>query len=263
MSQAAANRPFTLLRWFAINSFVVVAAVCAVFAVVASRSFVAETIARDAILTAQFIQAAAEAEVRHRADRGQGDRSVELTMDPILDFGEASRAKGASAEMLDGMRTDFYAHLVRLPDALLIKVFSAEGVMVWATAPTLVGQPIDRYPGVVETMGSDGRVARGFIRRAGTDDEENLFLRTPQNLYVENYIPVLDRSGNLALVIVVEKAPGSLLRTLEKGRRLIWGGAVLAGVVIYLALFWFACHMALQFRSQQSVVEKDRNTLSA
>lgn len=251
MSQGLASRPFNLLRWFSIVTFVVIAAVSSVLAVVASRFFVAETIQRDALLTAQFIRTIADAEVRHVDEARHVDSNLGLTMGQFLDFRVTPGELGISHDTLDRVRSEFYDHIARLPDALLVTVFAPDGLVVWSTNPTLVGKPSDHNADLTEAMRSKAMVARGHAQRTGTDASERQFVRAPNNLYIENYVPLFDRDGNIVAVIEVYKEPISLILTLEKGYRLIWGGAVLAGLVVYLSLFWIAYRAAEQIRSQQ------------
>lgn len=251
MSQGLASRPFNLLRWFAIVSFVVNAAVSAALAVVASRFFVAESIQRDAILTAQFIQNIAEAEVRHVDEARQTDSRLGLTLGQFLDFRVAPGELGISLDTLDRVRTEFYDHIAHLPDALLVTVFAPDGLVVWSTNPSLVGKPSDHNDILAEAIRLKTMIARGHPLRVGSEPSEHYFVRTPKNLYIENYVPLFDRDGDIASIIEVYKEPKSLILTLDKGYRLIWGGAVLAGLVVYLSLFWFAYRAAQEIRSQQ------------
>ncbi len=56
---------FNLLRWFSLASFLIIAAVALGLGYISTRFVVDESIERDSMLTAQFIQAIGEAEVRH------------------------------------------------------------------------------------------------------------------------------------------------------------------------------------------------------
>lgn len=252
MSNVAASRPFNLLRWFSIVSFVVIAVVSVVLGIVASRFFVSETIKRDATLTAQFVQAIADAEVRHVDEARQVDIGRGLAMGQFLDYRVGPESLGISAETLDRVRTEFYDHIIHLPDALLATVFAPDGMVVWSTNHELIGVHTGKNADLAKVLSSKEMVANGHIQRAGVEERaERQFLRPPENLYIENYIPLLDRDGNLASVIEVYKEPKGLIATLEKGYTLIWGGAALGGLAVYLSLFWIAKRAATQIRSQQ------------
>ncbi|MDD1012044.1 two-component sensor histidine kinase, partial [Pseudomonas shahriarae] len=59
------TKPFNLLRWFSLISMAVIGTVAVALGAVSTRFVIEESVQRDALLTAQFIQAIASAEVRH------------------------------------------------------------------------------------------------------------------------------------------------------------------------------------------------------
>ena len=58
-------REFNLLRWFSLISLLIIASVAGGLGYVSTRFVVRDSVERDAMLTAQFIQSLAVAEVRH------------------------------------------------------------------------------------------------------------------------------------------------------------------------------------------------------
>src|SRR5262249_3345576 len=74
---------FNLLRWFSLVSLLIIAAVAGGLGYVSTRFVVRDSVERDAMLTAQFIQAMAQAEVRH-SQLPPGVTMGEL-LDPRLD----------------------------------------------------------------------------------------------------------------------------------------------------------------------------------
>ncbi|PYY66074.1 two-component sensor histidine kinase, partial [Pseudomonas jessenii] len=59
------KQPFDLLRWFSLVSMAVIGTVAVALGTVSTRFVVTESVQRDALLTSQFVQAIALAEVRH------------------------------------------------------------------------------------------------------------------------------------------------------------------------------------------------------
>lgn len=59
------KQPFNLLRWFSLISMAVIGTVAIALGAVSTRFVITESVQRDALLTSQFIQAIASAEVRH------------------------------------------------------------------------------------------------------------------------------------------------------------------------------------------------------
>ena len=56
---------FNMLRWYSLISLAVIGTVAAVLGAVSTQFVIAESVHRDGLLTSQFIQAIASAEVRH------------------------------------------------------------------------------------------------------------------------------------------------------------------------------------------------------
>lgn len=59
------KQSFNLLRWFSLISMAVIGTVAVALGAVSTRFVITESVQRDALLTSQFIQAIASAEVRH------------------------------------------------------------------------------------------------------------------------------------------------------------------------------------------------------
>ena len=60
--------PFNLVRWFSLASFFIIAGVALGLGYISTRFVVEESIERDSMLTAQFVQAIGAAEIRHAGD---------------------------------------------------------------------------------------------------------------------------------------------------------------------------------------------------
>lgn len=78
---------FNLLRWFSLASFFIIAVVALGLGYISTRFVVNESIERDSMLTAQFIQAIGEAETRHA--RISPDRTIGEMLDPRLDHADS------------------------------------------------------------------------------------------------------------------------------------------------------------------------------
>lgn len=245
MSETGNPKPFNLLRWFSIVSLVVIAGASVVLAVVVSHFFVSQTIERDALLTAQFMQALADAEVRH-ADSGRG-----LTIGQFLGTQKDPDEVRLTAEELLRVRAEFYDHIAHLPDALLATVFAADGTVLWSTSPDLVGASITDNDELNESVSSKEMVASGHIKKTGAEREERKFVRDPQDMYIENYIPLLDPGGRLAAVVEIYKEPRELIETLRLGYAMIWAASLLGAVAIYASLYWIVRRAANLLKSQQ------------
>src|SRR5881394_4177394 len=128
---------FNLLRWFSLASFLIIAAVALGLGYISTRFVVDESIERDSMLTAQFIQAIGEAEIRH-AGISPG-RTIGEMLDPRLDHADSDINPEARA----AARFEFLDHVEHLPDILLATVYAQDRTVVWSTNSELIGIRIE------------------------------------------------------------------------------------------------------------------------
>lgn len=248
---AEVKAPFNLLRWFSISSLVVVMVVAVVFAIGFSRFIAYETLQRDAILTAQFIRSMADTETEHAAfPRG-------LVIAEVLDHrGDVGRL-GISPEAATNARREFFDHVRLLPDLLLANVYAADREIVWSTNTKLIGVKEVRNDDLEEAFRSDALVAKAHMETAH-ERREQVFTVEPESVFIENYIPLRDGQGKIVLVVEVYKEPKSLLSTIARGDRLIWGASLLASMAVYLAGFGIVRRGQVLLQDQQKrIVETE------
>ncbi|BBH46255.1 sensor histidine kinase [Pseudomonas sp. KU43P] len=244
-AQAGSLQDFNLLRWFSVISLLIIATVAGSLGYVSTRFVVRDSVERDAMLTAQFIQAMAQAEVRH-SQLPPGTTMGEL-LDPRLDLQHLQ----FTPALAESTRVEFLDHVEHLPDTLLANVYARDRTIVWSTNPALVGKRI----------GDDGDLERAFRSRksvsasyhkAEEDREEQRFERDPQYLFIENYIPLFDSQGEQVLAMVeIYKEPQDLIRRIQRGYVLIWASTLVGGALIYFGLFWIVRRAALMLQHQQ------------
>ncbi|NMG77446.1 sensor histidine kinase [Aromatoleum diolicum] len=246
-------KPFNLRKWFSVVSLFVTGAVAIVFGAVLSNFFVSETIKRDAVLTMQFIQAIAEIEVRH-GHFGHAN----VTLGQFLDKRVEAATLNVPEETLARVRQEFFDHLRTMPEALLATVFAPDGMIVWSTNPLLVGKVVPPDHEFGEVLISKYMVAGGHLKGTGGKKLEQQFVRYPQDIYIENYVPLLDRAGNVASVVEIYKEPSDLIHSIKRGYLLIWAAALASAAVVYLALRWIIIRAARLMEAQQrQIVENE------
>ena len=113
-------REFNLLRWFSVISLLIITAVAGGLGYVSTRFVVRDSVQRDAMLTAQFIQAMAQAEVRH-SQLPPGTTMGEL-LDPRLDLQHLQ----FTPALAESTRVEFLDHVEHLPDTLLANVYARD-----------------------------------------------------------------------------------------------------------------------------------------
>lgn len=222
---------FNLLRWFSIASFLALLPVAGATAFFLSYFITEHTLQRDASQTAQFIQNCVEVEGRHL---GPGLNNTAFS--ELLDRRVDPRPLGFTIEAVELGRKDVMEHLRSLPDVLLSSMFAKDGTIIWSTNPSLIGQVSKSNDELQEAFRSQVQVAR---HHAGNQTEraEQKFMVQPKEFFIENYIPLHNAKGEVVLVVEVYKEPKYLISAIEQGRRLVWGGTLLAGALAYLCLF--------------------------
>ena len=239
------QQPFNLLRWFSLVSLLIIASVAASLGYVSTRFVVKDSVERDAMLTAQFIQAMALAEVRH------AKIPPTVTMGELLDPRLDGQRPGLEAAVAADARVEFLDHVEHLPDTLLANVYALDRTIVWSTNPALIGRKIQGDDDLDESFASRQPVSASY-HKAADEREEQQFHREPRYLFIENYIPMFDASGSQVVSMVeVYKEPQDLVRRIQRGYVLIWSSSIIGGVLIYLGLFWIVRRGATMLASQQ------------
>ncbi|MBO3273900.1 sensor histidine kinase [Pseudomonas schmalbachii] len=239
------TRQFNLLRWFSLVSLIIIATVTFGLGAISIRFVVNESVERDAMLTAQFIQTIAASELRHVGITGR------RTMGEFLDTRHSADLPGASLEAQSQARAEFLDHVSHLPDALLVNIYAPDRVIIWSTNPDLIGKPLLGDTDLEEAFVSKERVASSFHKKEEGSEEQE-FLHPPEDLVIENYIPLFDTDEQEVQAIVeVYKEPRDLIERMERGYKMIWLTTAMGGALIYFGLFWIVRRAAALLDSQQ------------
>lgn len=238
-------REFNLLRWFSVISLLIIASVAGGLGYVSTRFVVRDSVQRDAMLTAQFIQSLAVAEVRH-SQLPPGTTMGEL-LNPRLD----QQHLQVSPALAEATRVEFLDHVEHLPDTLLAIAYARDHSIVWSTNRELIGKRIEG-DGELERAFRSRKAVSASYHKADEDREEQKFLREPQYLFIENYIPLFDSQGDQAMAMVeIYKEPQDLVRRIQRGYVLIWASTLVGGALIYFGLFWIVRRAAYMLQQQQ------------
>ncbi|WPN45283.1 MULTISPECIES: sensor histidine kinase [unclassified Pseudomonas] len=236
---------FNLLRWFSLASFLIIAGVALGLGYISTRFVVDESIERDSMLTAQFIQAIGAAEIRHAGITP--NRTMGEMLDPRDDnaYPDVSPAARASS------RVEFLDHVEHLPDILLATVYALDRTVVWSTNPELIGVRIKDDDELDESFEMKEAVSTSY-HEIDEERPEQRLLREPEYLFIENYIPMFnaDRSKVIAMVEIY-KEPRDLIARIQRGFKSIWLATLIGGAAIYLGLFWIVRRAAMLLQSQQ------------
>jgi two-component system sensor histidine kinase HydH len=237
--------PFNLVRWFSLASFFIIAVVALGLGYVSTRFVVEESIERDSMLTAQFIQAIGDAEIRHASI------TPNRTMGEMLDPRQENAYPDVDPQTRAASRIEFLDHVEHLPDILLATVYALDRTVVWSTNPELIGLRIEDDEELDKSFEMKEAVSTSY-HEIDEERPEQRLLREPRYLFIENYIPMFnaDKSKVIAMVEIY-KEPVDLVARIQRGFKAIWLATLLGGAVIYLGLFWIVRRAATLLQSQQ------------
>ncbi|MHC8321032.1 sensor histidine kinase [Pseudomonas sp. GB2N2] len=242
---SARKQPFNLLRWFSLISMAVIGTVAVALGAVSTRFVITESVQRDALLTSQFIQAIASAEVRHVSIPNV--RTMGELLDPRQDrhFPDVDPLARANA------RGEFLDHIEHLPDVILANIYAPDRMVIWSTNPALMGTTIHADEDLDQAFSSRTPVSASYHDVDKTRMEQK-FVTPPEYIFIENYIPLFDADGqNVTAMVEIYKEPRDLIDRMERGLVLIWMATALGGGLIYLGLYWIVRRAAILLAAQQ------------
>jgi two-component system sensor histidine kinase HydH len=240
----APTKQLNLLLCFSIVSFLLISALAFWLGSVSTRFIVTESLERDARMSAQFIQTIAKGEIRHHRLDGTPIGSA-LAFDL---YGVQSEELSQNRQ---SVRSEFLDYLSHLPDSLLISVYSPLRTVVWSTNPLLIGQKVVNDE-LEEAFNSKDRISTKYSDVA-EDRIEQQFLRAPKKFFVESYIPLEDRLGNILAVVEIYREPLDLIDRLNRGHWIIWL-STMGGLLLYFGLYWIARRASILLASQEAQV---------
>ena len=239
------KQSFNLLRWFSLISMAVIGTVAVALGAVSTRFVITESVQRDALLTSQFIQAIASAEVRHVSIPNV--RTMGELLDPRkdLDFPDVDPLARANA------RGEFLDHIEHLPDVILANIYAPDRMVIWSTNPALMGTTIDADEDLDQAFKFKTPVSASY-HDVDHGRMEQKFVTPPEYIFIENYIPLFDADGkNVTAMVEIYKEPKDLIDRMERGLVLIWLATALGGGLIYLGLYWIVRRAAILLAVQQ------------
>lgn len=240
----APTKQFNLLRWFSIISFILISVIAFGLGSMSTNFLVAESLERDALLSAQFIQAIAEGEIRHHGMRGK-------QIEEVLEIAHYEKPSEANEHSRKPISSEFLTYLSKLPNSLLISIYSPDKTVVWSTNPKLVGQSFINHE-LDESFRSKERVSTKYTQvDAGRSEQK--FLHPPKKFFVESYIPLADDVGMILAVVEIYREPSDLLVRLNRGHWIIWL-FTMGGLLIYFGIYWIARRTSILLASQEALV---------
>lgn len=124
-------------------------------------------------------------------------------------------------------------HLSSIPDFLRIKIYDANGAIVWSDEPRAIGRRFPDNHELAEALEGEIEVEMGLLKA------EHVFeaSQVPEQRLLEIYVPLLDaRTGRTYGVFEVYKHPVGFFSALDRAHLLVWGICGSVGLVLFLSL---------------------------
>jgi two-component system sensor histidine kinase HydH len=243
-------RRFNLLRWFSILGFVAVFMISLVLATILSQFVTREILEHDAVLTDQFISSIGESQAS-RAMLGP-----RVTSGEVLDERADLAKLGVSALAAKEVKDEFFGHLRFMPDVLRAQVYAPDRTIVWSTDPALVGT-VNRNNAELEKAIATRKLVATRYGDVNHDKPETRALDSQQRFFLESYMPLLGKQGQVVAVVETYKEPRRLLQTINRGNVLVWISTALGAVFLYLSLFWIVR------RADRTLIDQQRRLVEA
>ncbi|MEQ1880549.1 MAG: ATP-binding protein [Burkholderiales bacterium] len=208
------EKSFNFVRWFLVLSLICVALVGIGTSILLSRFLSERILQRDAEVSREFLQSAAQFQ------------------NAIAYFREPGPTGTGLAE--------FVRQVGFMPDVIRANVYSLDRKLLWSTTPSLVGRHFDYNHELEEALQGDIAIETGTAGEEKEPKEEHMQLGMESAVeFVENYLPIFDPdTGKVVGVVEVYRYPQALFQTIYEGTRLIWIAMALGSLFLYVCLFW-------------------------
>jgi signal transduction histidine kinase len=235
-SSTAGGQPSKLLRRFSLLSLLSVSLVFGVCSLLVTDFLTKHMVNRDAVLTMEFLQSVADVENDIAYNEGRvpdlGDRHFE----------------------------QFFTHVSRLPDVLRANIYTPDRTVIWSSDPKVeVARRVAANPELEHALRGALEIEMGT---AGPDDPkpERAHLSVWPIQFVELYVPLRDRKRDKVIgVAELYRVPTGLFDSIREGTQLIWTFALVAGLLLYSALFWIVRGADRTIRGQHDrLIETER-----
>jgi two-component system sensor histidine kinase HydH len=257
---ASSPLPFNFLRWFSALGFITVAAAAVGTAAILSHFLAAEMLQWNATVTAEFVVTVAETQSAY------GGYPRKTGVAELLGGAATAEELGISDAVARASTEEFFDHLRALPGATFIRVYARDRSVAWSHTtdgheeePNYADHQTDQFLDKAFSF-----PYRGSLEAIGRWDYHLSESQPgkPGRYFVENYIPLYDSKNTVVAVVEIYKEPAALIESVRRGQFLVWASLVIAGLLIFMTLYWLARRASFVMEDQQRRLV-DSNTLAA
>src|SRR5436189_293661 len=209
----------------ALLSFFVTAAPTAALVVVISYHFRQDLLEREWTLTASYIT-----------------KEAHSNLSPA--YFRAPSTPEAQARF-----ATFYEDVILMPELIRLKIYDAEGTVIWSDEPRLVGQRFPDNPQLRGALAGQIMVKGEIGERKGENVyEHNLAL-------VEVYVPIVFQDSRVVGVVEAYKSPDQVFARVRSIKIIVAATALLGASLLYIALVYIVRRSAVRIEQQQEALE--------
>ncbi len=206
---------FRLMRWFSLTSLVAMALFSVGMALLLDHFIQQRMLRHDAELSRDFVQSVVQSQrVAQQFVPSQPGRQS-------LEFAE------------------FFSHVAAIPDVLRANVYTPDQRVLWSSNEALIGRAFPDNDELVRALAGEIVVERGIKDdHTGAPKQEHIYIEKEREHFVENYLPVYadaSRTGRPVGVVELYRVPKALNKTLAEAHELVWSGAAVGGLFLYLS----------------------------
>ena len=120
---------------------------------------------------------------------------------------------------------------------LLANIYAPDRTVIWSSNPALTGKSIESDEDLEQAFEYKMQVSASYHDFEDARSEQK-FVTPPQQLFIENYIPLFDADGERVTAMVeIYKEPHDLIVRIEHGLLLIWLAIAIGASLVYFGLY--------------------------
>ncbi|MEN5033641.1 sensor histidine kinase [Pseudomonas sp. TWI929] len=219
--------------------------VAALVGLIATSVMVSISTEQSTTLTAKFIQALGAVDTGSTGLPGYQTSDI---LDSRADRGLSPKNR-INRQKSRNLFFESLSSIARQSDTLLINVYAPDKVIIWSSNSKLIGQQFPDNDELESTESGKGGVVASY-RQVKENRKEQQFMRKPSNLFIEHYIPLVNKAGEVPAVVEFYTEPPGWLAHTRSGYLLVWLACSIAAALIYLGLLSFTGRLGNLFPSR-------------
>ena len=145
--------------------------------------------------------------------------------------------------------TTFYEDVILLPELVRLKIYDAEGTVIWSDEPRLVGQRFLDNPLL------QGALAGRITVKGEIGERKGEHVYEPNPSLVEVYVPIVFQGSRVVGVVEAYKSPDQVFARVRSIKVIVAATALLGASLLYIALVYIVRRSAVRIEQQQEALE--------